>query len=124
MEFDIDGFWRDVLAQNREALPAWFAPGAQVLRHCSNERFSADEFIRANCEYPGDWDREIQRRLWAGDTLITVTRVFSKNSAISCHVTSFFRFDRGKIARLDEYWGDDGPPPLWRQEMGIGGNIL
>ena len=23
-------------------------------------------------------------------------------------------------AALEEYWGDDGPPPRWRQEMGIG----
>lgn len=72
MEFDIKGFWRDVLTQNREALPAWFAPGAQVLWHCTNERFRLEEFIRANCDYPGDWD---------------------------------------------------GPPPPWRQEMRIGGNI-
>ena len=28
--------------------------------------------------------------------------------------------DSGKIVRLDEYWGDDGPAPEWRRALGIG----
>ena len=26
----------------------------------------------------------------------------------------------GRIAALEEYWGDDGPPPAWRQELHLG----
>ena len=25
-----------------------------------------------------------------------------------------------QLARLEEYWADDGPPPQWRQEMKLG----
>ena len=123
MAFNIDNFWRDLLRQDREALPAYFTPEAQILWHCTNERFTVEEFVRANCDYPGDWDGELQRRHWAGDTLITVTRVFSRDRAISFHVASFFQFSDGRIARMEEYWADDGPPPAWRQAMQIGEKI-
>lgn len=123
-DFQAKDFWRDVLAQDRAALPRWFAPGARVNWHCTNERFTAAEFVRANCDYPGQWDGQVERELWAGDTLVTVTRVFSKTGAPSFHVTSIFRLEDGRIARMDEYWADDGPPPLWRQEMGLGEKIV
>ncbi len=120
MEFPVEKFWRDVLAQDRTALPKWFAPEARIHWHCTQERFTAEEFIRANCEYPSQWEGQVQRELWAGDTLVTVTHVYEKGGAVSCHVTSFFRFQEGKILSLDEYWADDGPPPLWRQAMDVG----
>ncbi len=47
-ETRVAAFWRDVLNQDREALPKWFTPDAEVFWHCTNERFTADEFIRAN----------------------------------------------------------------------------
>lgn len=45
---------------------------------------------------------------------------FSKDRTLSFHVVSFFKFEEGKIISLDEYWGDDGRPPAWREEMKIG----
>lgn len=35
----------------------------------------------------------------------------------------FFRMAGGKIAELDEYWGDDGAAPEWRRSMEIGVSI-
>lgn len=29
--------------------------------HCTNECFNLDEFVIANCEYPGDWDSTVER---------------------------------------------------------------
>lgn len=29
--------------------------------HCTNECFNVEEFIRANCEYPGEWEGEVER---------------------------------------------------------------
>ena len=55
----------------------------------TNEHFTVDEFIQANCEYPGEWDGEIQRIEYLKDTVITVVHVFSLDKTISCHVTSF-----------------------------------
>ena len=55
-----------------------------------------------------------------GDLVITVVHVYARDSAVSCHVTSFIRVTGGKIAEMDEYWGDDGPPPQWRLDKQIG----
>ena len=50
-----------------------------------------------------------------GDAPITVAHVYARNESCSFHVTSFFRISQGRIVTLDECWGDDGPPPRWRQ---------
>ena len=118
--FDIERFWQDVLKQNRAALTDYFAPDAVVNWHCTNERVTAAEFIEANCAYPGAWTGEIERVFHAGDELVTATHVRSVDGALSFHATSFLRIVNGKIASLDEYWGDDGPPPQWRRERHIG----
>ena len=50
---DIKQFWRAVLAQNEGEIRKYFHADAYVIWHCTNERFNVDEFIIANCEYPG-----------------------------------------------------------------------
>ena len=117
---DIKAFWRAVLAQDEPEIRAYFAPDAYVNWHCTNEHFTVDEFITANCEYPGAWEGEVERVEALGPLLITVVRVFDAGRTVSFHVTSFFRVEDGRIAALEEYWGDDGPPPAWRQALGIG----
>ena len=52
--------------------------------------------------------------------LVTEARVFDAPRTVSFHVTSFFREEEGRIAALEEYWGDDGPPPAWRQALHLG----
>lgn len=116
-------FWRDVVRQDATALTAYFLPEAQIRWHCTNERFSVTEYVRANCEYPGDWAGEVERVECAGGVLITATRVWLTDSGASFHATSFFRMAGGKIAELDEYWGDDGAAPEWRRSMEIGVSI-
>lgn len=76
---DIQRFWTDVLRQDEDAIRAHFHPDAVICWHCTNERFSVEEFIRANCEYPGDWGGEIERIEHAGELLITVVRVYPKD---------------------------------------------
>lgn len=114
-------YWRAVAEQDEEALRRYFHPGARIRWHCSNEAFSVAEFLRANCEYPGDWQGQVERIEDFGDTVITAVRVWTAGA--SFHVASFFRMRDGKIAELDEYWGDDGPAPQWRQEKHIGRKI-
>lgn len=117
---NVHAFWRDVLTQNREALPDYFCPEAVIRWHCTNEQFSVSEFILANCEYPGDWDGEIERAERHGDEIITVVCVFPKDRSISFHVVSFMRLKDDRIVSLDEYWADDGEAPAWRKSMDIG----
>lgn len=59
---NIQQFWSDVLAQRADEIREYFQADAYVNWHCSNEHFTVEEFIRANCEYPGDWDGEVQIR--------------------------------------------------------------
>ena len=92
---NIQQFWSDVLAQRADEIREYFQADAYVNWHCSNEHFTVEEFIRANCDYPG----------------------------ASFHVTSFIKLKDGKIAAMDEYWADDGEAPKWRQDMKIGRKI-
>lgn len=117
---NIKQFWKDVLAQDRDAVREYFCDDAYVNWHCTNEHFTVEEFIRANCEYPGEWDGAVERIENAGDTVITVTHVYPKDKSLSFHVISFIRIKQDKILSVDEYWADDGAAPQWRREMHIG----
>ncbi len=117
---DIHKFWAAVLDQDADVIRAFFAPTAYINWHNTNEHFTVDEFIRANCEYPGDWMGQVEKEIHAGDTIITATHVATKDGKLSFHVTSFIQVKDGKIVAVDEYWGDDGEAPKWRQDMCIG----
>lgn len=39
---------------------------------------------------------------------------------MSCHATSFFTMENGKIKELNEYFGDNGLAPKWRRDKQIG----
>lgn len=120
---NVKQFWHDVLQQDADAIRAYFHPDAWVNWHNTNEHFTVEEFIRANCEYPGEWDGEVERIIITPDHVITATHVCSSDRLQSFHVASFFHLVDDKIASVDEYWGDDGAPPQWRQEKHIGRNI-
>ena len=120
---DIKTFWDAVLRQDADAIREYFHPTGFVNWHNTNEHFTVEEFIRANCEYPGEWDGEVEQVITTDTHIITATHVFSKDGSISCHATSFIRVVDGKIASVDEYWGDDGPAPKWRRDKHIGTKI-
>lgn len=117
---DIRSFWDAVLNQNEKELKGYFTENAIVRWHCTNELFTVREYIRANCEYPGDWNGEIQRIEKTGNTVITVVKVFPIDKDSSFHVVSFIKIEDGLISEMDEYWSDDGLPPMWRRQMRIG----
>ncbi len=121
---DIHAFWHHVLTQDAAALAGYFHPEAVVRWHGSNEQFTAAEYIRANCEYPGDWLGEIQRYEPIDGGVCTVTRVYNAVGTAYFHVASFFQIVDGKILTLDEYWAADDPAPAWRQQMKIGKPII
>ena len=116
-------FWQAVLDQNEQELRKYFHNEAYVNWHCTNEHFTLDEFIAANCQYLGTWEGKVERMEKAGDVLITVTQVYPKDKSGSFHVTSFMRIVDGKIMSVDEYWADDGVAPQWRSDKHIGTTI-
>lgn len=108
---DIKAFWRAVLAQDEPEIRAYFAPDAYVNWHCTNEHFTVDEFITANCEYPGDWDGVVERIETLGGLTVTVTRVYPKDRSCSFHVTSFLRTETTGSYR----WMNTGPTTAARR---------
>ena len=116
---NINKYWKDVLDQNEKAIRTYFDDEAYVNWHCTNEHFSVDEFIVANCQYPGEWTGNVERVEEINDTIITITRVGLKDNSISFHVTSFFKMINNKIVSIDEYWAEDGQAPIWRLEMHV-----
>ena len=117
---NIHAFWQAVLQQNEQELLTFFHSDAVIRWPCTNERFTAKDFIHVNCAYPGSWDGEMERLEHQGDQLITVMRVFSPETGASFHAVSFITLRDDRIAAMTEYWSADGPAPAWRQAMGIG----
>ena len=117
---DIYQFWKDILAQDAKAIKGYFVKDASIRWHCTNEQFNVDEFIIANCEYPGSWDGEVERIEKIKDLFVTVTHVYTQNRELSFHVTSFIKVNKDKIVSVDEYWADDGMAPQWRLDKHIG----
>ena len=116
----IRSFWKAVLSQKREDLPAYFAPDAVIRWHCSDEQFTPEEYIRANCDYPGEWDGIIERIDKTQAGYVTVVKVFPADHSASYHVVSFMALENDRIVSLDEYWADDGSAPEWRKKLKIG----
>ena len=108
---DITEFWKYVLEQNADKIRTFFHKDGYVNWPCTNEHFNVEEFIRANCDYPGDWAGEVERTEVVNDLIITVTHVYPKDRSSSFHVTSFIRMEDDKIKSVDEYWAEDGEAP-------------
>lgn len=121
---DIYGFWKAVLMQNEQEIRKFFNDDARIRWHCTNEQFNLNEYIIANCEYPGDWDGIVERIEVLHDLIITVTKVYPTDRSSSFHVTSFMKIKDDKIVSLDEYWADDGNPPQWRLDKNIGKHMV
>lgn len=120
---DIYKFWQAVLVQDDKEIRKFFHKDAYINWHCTNEHFNVDEFIIANCEYPGDWDGTVERVETLDDLIITVTNVYPKDKSSFFHVVSFIKMKDDKIVSMDEYWADDGPAPQWRLDKHIGKTI-
>jgi len=116
-------FWEDVIEQNTIRLQTYFETNAIINWHNTNESFTPEEYIIANCEYPGKWCGEVEKLETVDDLAISVTRVWLLDNSASFHATSFIRFCGEKIISIDEYWGDDGIAPQWRQDKKIGKSI-
>lgn len=120
---DVKEFWIDVLKQNREKLISYFHKDAVIRWHCSNELFTVSEYIKANCEYPGEWEGKIERIEKTENMIITAVKVYSVNKSSSFHVVSFIKTENNLITEMDEYWADDTEVPEWRNNMKIGSKI-
>ena len=117
---DVQKYWDAVLKQQAEVMRTYFHKEARIRWINTNEGFTVEEFIRANCEYPGNWEGQIERTVAADNTLFTIVHVFSADCQASFHVASLIEIQGDKIIILDEIWGDDGPAPQWRLDLRLG----
>ena len=118
-DFDPDKFLSHVMAQDASTLESYFTPDAVICWHETNEAFTVAEYIRANCQYPGDWSHSIRRIEAIDGGMVLVYRITAAD-APEFIVTSFIKLDGGKISRMDEYYCMCGSAPAWRQAMNIG----
>lgn len=115
--------WKNIDEQKWDELPEFFAPNAVIHWVDTNEQLTVDEYIFANSKYPGRWHTSVQRIEESETTFVTVTKLWEESSGRAVHAVSFFEIEEGKISYLQEYFGEIGEPPLWRQELHLGGPI-
>lgn len=119
----IQRFWKAVILQDKDTLRECICDDGRIRWINSNEEFNREEYIRANCEYPGEWGGTVERIEIADVTIITVSHIYTLDKSMSFHVTSFFQLENKRIKSLDEYWGDDSEAPRWRKDLNIGRKI-
>lgn len=106
--------WVDIDGQRWDTLPGYFRADAVIAWPNTRERFTPADYTRANAEYPGNWAVRTLRVDAVDDQVISLVRISLRGGDASLHVVSYFTFDGGKIARLEEYFSEDGQPPAWR----------
>lgn len=121
---EIEKYWSAIAAQDAKAIKDFFWPYARIRWHNTNEDFSVKDFIRANCEYPDRWEGILERTDRLNNLIICVVKITNKTKTLSFHVVSYITINScDLIVSIDEYWGDDGDAPEWRQKLGIGRKI-
>ena len=120
---NIEAFLKSVVNQNETEMRRFFHKNANIKWHNTNDKFTLDESIKVNCEYPDEWEGKIEKYEKIGNLVILVALISSKTKNISFYVTSFLKILDDKIIEVDEYWGDNGVPPKWRIDMNIGSKI-
>lgn len=121
---NIYDYWKHTLAQDKDKMKEFFRKDAYINSHNTNERFTVDEFIKVNCEYPDNWNGQIERIEENGNLIIVVVHVYNELKTLSFRVVSFIKIENDKIISIDEYWGDDVEVPEWRNKMNTGVKIL
>lgn len=108
--------WQAIARQDAHELARFFTVDAQILWPNSGERFDLPGYLRANCDYPGQWSGQVERI--AEDGSYSVARVWSAEGLASRAVT-FYQWRNGKILQMTEYWGEIGPAPDWRKGLSL-----
>ena len=112
----IRALWQAIAEQDEERLLQFFTPDAVILWPNTNEAFDLNGYLRANCDYPGQWSGQVEKIALDGGW--SVAKVWSPAGDAFRSVT-FYQWRNGKIERMVEYWGDVGPAPEWRKGLSL-----
>ncbi|MBO4535363.1 MAG: nuclear transport factor 2 family protein [Clostridia bacterium] len=112
---DLRAYFRSVVEQSPR-LGDFFSEDAEIVWPSTGEHFGVEDYVKVNCAYPGHWTGEIVKVL-QGDPLVLIAKVAVLDGTYSTHVVSLLSLREDKIARLEEYWSEDGDVPDWRKEL-------
>jgi len=119
--FDPNKFLQDVVSKKAETIRGYFAEGAIICWHDSNEQFTLDEFIKANCEYPSIWGCEIERIEKFEKGFVVAAQMDHPQDGFYVKYVSFIELNSDeKVQRLDEYFVAIEEIPQWRRDMNVG----
>ena len=125
--FDIHSFFEAVINQDKDKLRDFFDDDATIIWANTNEQFTVDEYIRANCEYPGKWGGKVEDFDVIKDTSderrMVFTAIVKNAEGYAARTVSFIDFAQNEDELIDvlvENWSDITDPPAWRREMNIG----
>ena len=121
MTFEPNNFLQDVVSKKADAIRGYFAKDAIICWHDSNEQFTLEEFIRANCEYPSTWNCEIERIEKYAKGFVIAAQLDHPEDGFYVKYVSFVELDDDeKVKRLDEYFVTIEEIPQWRRDMEVG----
>jgi len=109
-------YWKAVEARDWQRAWASLHPDFVATWPVTRERFSRQEFIKVNEEYPGEWHIHVDRVHALGEEVVSVVTV-TAGPQWFCAV-SFFEFEGLLVTKAKEYWADGVEPPDWRKGLG------
>jgi len=121
MAFEPNAFLQDIVSKKADAIKGHFAKDAIICWHDSNEQFTLEEFIRANCEYPSTWNCEVERIEKYAKGFVVAAQMDHPEDGFYIKYVSFIELDDyEKVKRLDEYFVAIEEIPQWRKDMKVG----
>jgi len=101
--------WNDLLAM--------FDSTCQIRWINTGEKFTPEQYVLVNKEYPAVWSLEVEDVQISERNVISIIHIKSKSTNHSLRGIAYFRIENGKIVGLKEYFADDGTPPEWRSKL-------
>ncbi len=120
---NIQAFITAVVTKNESEMRKFLADEVIVRWHNTNEEFTLEEYLQANCAYPGDWVGNVERIIPTDDGCVAIIKILSNDALVQFHQISVVTMQDEKIVALDEYYSEDGVAPQWRLDMNIGNAI-
>jgi uncharacterized damage-inducible protein DinB len=116
----VASLWARFEARDWAGARQLFADDAVLTWHTSGERLlDADAIIRVNEMYPEGWSiRVLALNALSDGRVHSIAEVNHPPGRFIAN--SLFRFERGRIVQVDEYWATVEPPPAWRTAETIG----
>lgn len=114
MESIIQNFWHIIDRAAFDELTSVMHDDARITLPNTREIFpTRQHYIDFNKAYPGRWHVRIERISPCGDDWMSIVEL-SDGAEQSLYGIALFTLRQGKISTITEYYGDNGPVPVWR----------